>query len=382
MKTLRLLLPLAVFLIIVAFLWVGLYRDPREVPSPLVDKPAPAFTLAQLHEPGKKLSTDDMKGQVWLLNVWASWCVSCRVEHPLLVELARANVVPVIGLNYKDRNELGKQWLAQNGDPYKLSVVDADGRVGIDWGVYGVPETFVIDKNGIDPLQADRSAHDRGARAEDPAARPATAKSMKRILLTTLLSAALVLPAAAFAQSSDPALDARLKKLEEELRCLVCQNQSLADSSAPLAEDLRREVRGLAQQGKNDEQIKDYLVARYGDFVLYNPPVKATTWLLWFGPFVLLLGGGAIWALVLEASRPRGLRRRRRRPPPMPRPSRPASRRRASCSTIRARDAVARGVRHSLPDSLDSPVARASSTGRGHAFVARSGSTTACRSTR
>jgi len=149
MKTLRLLLPLAVFLIIVAFLWVGLYRDPREVPSPLVDKPAPAFTLAQLHEPGKKLSTDDMKGQVWLLNVWASWCVSCRVEHPLLVELARANVVPVIGLNYKDRNELGKQWLAQNGDPYKISVVDADGRVGIDWGVYGVPETFVIDKNGM-----------------------------------------------------------------------------------------------------------------------------------------------------------------------------------------------------------------------------------------
>ena len=123
---------------------------------------------------------------------------------------------------------------------------------------------------------------------------------MKRILLATLLSAALVLPAAAFAQSADPALDARLKKLEEELRCLVCQNQSLADSSAPLAEDLRREVRGLAQQGKNDEQIKEYLVARYGDFVLYNPPVKGTTWLLWFGPFALLLGGGAIWALVLK----------------------------------------------------------------------------------
>jgi len=122
---------------------------------------------------------------------------------------------------------------------------------------------------------------------------------MKRILLTSLLSAALVLPAAAFAQS-DPALDARLKKLEEELRCLVCQNQSLADSSAPLAEDLRREVRGLAVQGKNDEQIKEYLVARYGDFVLYNPPVKGITWLLWFGPFVLLAGGGVIWWMVLR----------------------------------------------------------------------------------
>ena len=149
MKSLRLLIPLAVFVVLVVFLWVGLSLNPREVPSPLIGKPAPAFTLPQLHEPGAKLSTADMKGQVWLLNVWASWCVSCRVEHPLLVELAKANVVPLIGLNYKDRNELGKAWLAQNGDPYKLSIVDADGRVGIDWGVYGVPETFVIDKEGV-----------------------------------------------------------------------------------------------------------------------------------------------------------------------------------------------------------------------------------------
>ena len=149
MKSLRLLLPLAVFIVIVAFLWAGLSRDPREVPSPLVGQPAPAFQLAQLHAPEKRLSAADMKGQVWLLNVWASWCVSCRIEHPLLVELAKANVVPVIGLNYKDKTDEGKAWLAQNGDPYRLSVVDGDGRVGIDWGVYGVPETFVIDKRGI-----------------------------------------------------------------------------------------------------------------------------------------------------------------------------------------------------------------------------------------
>ena len=149
MKKLRLLLPLAVFIVLMVFLYVGLFRDPREVPSPLVGQPAPTFTLAQLQAPDKQLSTADMKGQVWLLNVWASWCVSCRVEHPLLVELSKANIVPVIGLNYKDRNELGKQWLEQNGDPYRLSVVDADGRVGIDFGVYGVPETFVIDKSGM-----------------------------------------------------------------------------------------------------------------------------------------------------------------------------------------------------------------------------------------
>jgi len=149
MKSLRLLIPLAVFGVIAAFLFVGLSRDPREIPSPLVDKPAPAFTLKQLHAPDQKLSTADMKGQVWLLNVWASWCVSCRVEHPLLVQLAQANVVPVIGLNYKDKVPDGIAWLKQYGDPYKLSVVDADGRVGIDWGVYGVPETFVVDKNGM-----------------------------------------------------------------------------------------------------------------------------------------------------------------------------------------------------------------------------------------
>src|SRR4029450_5319803 len=144
-----LLLPLAVFIVIVAFLWAGLSRDPREVPSPLVGQPAPAFQLAQLHAPDKRLSTADMKGQVWLLNVWASWCVSCRVGDPLLVELAKANVVPVIGLNYKDKNDAGIAWLNQHGDPYRLSVVDADGRVGIDWGGQGFPETFVVDKNGV-----------------------------------------------------------------------------------------------------------------------------------------------------------------------------------------------------------------------------------------
>jgi len=149
MKALRWSLPLAIFLVIVAFLFVGLFRDPREVPSPLIGKPAPAFTLAQLHKPNERLSTADMRGQVWLLNVWASWCVSCRVEHPLLIDLAKANVVPVIGLAYKDKPSDGVAWLKTNGDPYRLSVVDLDGRVGIDFGVYGVPETFVIDKAGV-----------------------------------------------------------------------------------------------------------------------------------------------------------------------------------------------------------------------------------------
>jgi cytochrome c biogenesis protein CcmG/thiol:disulfide interchange protein DsbE len=144
----KLLIPLGVFLVLCAFLLVGLWRNPREVPSPLIGQPAPSFVLAQLHEPSKTLGPADLKGQVWLLNVWASWCVSCREEHPLLVELGRAKLVPIVGLNYKDESTAGKRWLAQYGDPYNVSVVDRDGRVGIDWGVYGVPETFVVDKTG------------------------------------------------------------------------------------------------------------------------------------------------------------------------------------------------------------------------------------------
>jgi cytochrome c biogenesis protein CcmG/thiol:disulfide interchange protein DsbE len=144
----KFLIPLGLFVVLLGFLFVGLGLNPREVPSPLIDKPAPTFALATLGEPGRNLGSADMKGQVWLLNVWASWCVSCREEHPLLVELGKAKLVPIIGLNYKDEPSAGKRWLAQMGNPYDTSVMDRDGRVGIDYGVYGVPETFVIDKQG------------------------------------------------------------------------------------------------------------------------------------------------------------------------------------------------------------------------------------------
>ena len=144
----RFLVPLAIFIVLVAFLAVGLGLNPREVPSALINKSAPAFELPQLHQPDKIFSQQDMKGKVWLLNVWASWCVSCREEHPVLMDLAKSNVVPIYGLNYKDPREDALAWLKQFGDPYALSIADRDGRVGIDYGVYGVPETFVIDKEG------------------------------------------------------------------------------------------------------------------------------------------------------------------------------------------------------------------------------------------
>ena len=148
-RTWRYVLPLAIFSGLVWFLWKGLSLNPKDIPSALLNKPVPQFTLPQLHDGSKKLSAADMKGKVWLLNVWGSWCVSCRYEHPLLNALAKQGVVPIIGLNWKDRPEDAKAWLARFGDPYQLSAVDADGRVAIDLGVYGAPETFVIDKAGM-----------------------------------------------------------------------------------------------------------------------------------------------------------------------------------------------------------------------------------------
>jgi cytochrome c biogenesis protein CcmG, thiol:disulfide interchange protein DsbE len=145
----KFLLPLVLFLVLVVFLAIGLSRDPREIPSPLVDKAAPAFALPQLSDPRQSFKSEEMRGRVWLLNVWASWCVACRDEHPVLLNLARTRVVPIYGLNYKDERRDALAWLDEFGDPYTLSLADMDGRVGIDYGVYGVPETFVIDRNGV-----------------------------------------------------------------------------------------------------------------------------------------------------------------------------------------------------------------------------------------
>ena len=145
----RFILPLVVFGILLLFLGVGLRLNPHEIPSPFIGKPAPAFNLPQLSDPEKTISPKDMLGQVWLLNVWASWCVSCREEHPYLLEFSKQHVVPIIGLNYKDTRQEGIGLLMKSGNPYQVSGFDANGQVGIDYGVYGVPETFVIDKSGI-----------------------------------------------------------------------------------------------------------------------------------------------------------------------------------------------------------------------------------------
>ncbi len=157
----RYLLPLVGFIILVGFLAAGLTLDPKLIPSPLINKPAPVFSVPTLFNPGQSIGTEQLKGQTWLLNVWASWCVACRQEHPLLNELAGQIILPIIGLNYKDERTDAKNWLAELGNPYTIIAHDLKGDVGIDFGVYGVPESFLIDRNGrirykqIGPFSAD-----------------------------------------------------------------------------------------------------------------------------------------------------------------------------------------------------------------------------------
>ena len=145
---LRFLLPLAVFVLLAGFLMKGLWLDPHQVPSPLIDKPAPAFALPAVDGTGKGLASEDLKGEVKLLNVFASWCPGCRLEHPTLLHLSAAGKVPLYGLNWKDKPGDGARWLKANKSPYITVGDDRSGRIGIDLGVTGVPETFVIDRTG------------------------------------------------------------------------------------------------------------------------------------------------------------------------------------------------------------------------------------------
>lgn len=145
----RYLAPIAVFATLIPVFLIGLNRDPSELPSPFLNQPAPAFELTTLSDPEKTISNADYRGQTVLINVWATWCVGCRQEHGWLMELSARNEIPIYGLNWRDRREDALAWIAQLGNPYVASGFDGDGRVGIDWGVYGAPETFLVDANGV-----------------------------------------------------------------------------------------------------------------------------------------------------------------------------------------------------------------------------------------
>lgn len=142
-------LPLVFFIVLVGFFAKGLFLDPREVPSPFIGRTAPGFTLPLVGNASANFSPADMKGQVWMLNVWAPWCVSCRQEHGFLMQLAQSKVIPIVGLNWKDKDREAEALLARTGSPYVAVPEDLDGRVGIDYGVTGTPETYIIDQEGI-----------------------------------------------------------------------------------------------------------------------------------------------------------------------------------------------------------------------------------------
>ncbi|MEE9446785.1 MAG: DsbE family thiol:disulfide interchange protein [Arenicellales bacterium] len=144
----KFLLPLLGFIVLVGFLAAGLKLDPKIIPSPLINKAAPIFSVPTLFAENETISTEKMLGKVWLMNVWASWCAACRVEHPLINALAEQNLIEIVGLNYKDERDKAKQWLKVFGNPYTTIAYDFPGDVGIDYGVYGVPESFLIDKHG------------------------------------------------------------------------------------------------------------------------------------------------------------------------------------------------------------------------------------------
>ena len=144
-----LLIPLVLFIGLIAFLLIGLHRDPHEVPSPLINKSAPDFQLQQLNEPAKTISAKEMRGKVWLLNFWGTWCVACREEHPILVKYSKTNAIPIYGVDYKDDRAAAMQMLAEEGNPYIMTLSDPEGRTSIDYGVYGAPESYLIDKQGV-----------------------------------------------------------------------------------------------------------------------------------------------------------------------------------------------------------------------------------------
>ena len=283
----KFLIPLVVFIILVGFLAVGLQLKPSEVPSPLIGKPAPAFTLPTLADPKKTFSPSDFKGKVWLFNVWASWCVACKEEHPVLMHLAKQNRVAIVGLDYKDQRDAALTFLQRGGDPYLLSVVDQ--------------------------IQTHWPRNTKSSRRKNSAAGGRIEQAMRQhglpLILAFLCSVgfAQTNPKEAAPLAQDPIVEKRLNEISEEMRCLVCQNESLAGSRSELALDLRREIRTLIKEGKSNQEIRDFMVSRYGDFVLYRPPVKSTTLLLWIGPFVLMVGG--FFALMVALKR-----RRKNRP--------------------------------------------------------------------
>ena len=297
-------IPLIAFVMLTGFLIYRLYLveegfTPDLIPSVLIDRAAPAFDLPPLLPGMAGLKAGDFKGKVTLVNFFASWCAPCRVEHPMLPMIAKAGIT-LVGIDYKDRSEDAKAWLAELGDPYRTVAVDAQGRTGIEFGVYGVPETYLIDKQGIIRFKQTGPSDARDHRKSTDSHGEGIGEMKIRARWTSIWTG-LILVAALWVGAgsawaigpnemlSNPVLESRARAISRELRCLVCQNESIDNSEADLAHDLRVLVRQRIVAGDRDEQVKQYIVARYGTYVLLKPPLIAETYLLWFGPLLLLL---------------------------------------------------------------------------------------------
>jgi cytochrome c biogenesis protein CcmG/thiol:disulfide interchange protein DsbE len=299
-------IPAGAFVILVVFLGIGLTRDPSLIPTEMIDRDMPAFELTTLRDQNQSVSDHDLIGEPALVNVFGSWCVACLQEHPTLMQLKQDDTVRIVGVNWRDTREDAIRWLQRHGDPYDTIIFDGESDLAIEIGVTGAPETFIIDRTGrirykqIGPItpavwrETIRPVLDALALEEVSAPRPISddvqapvAAGQSQVVLT------------------DPeAIAARTETVSKTLRCVVCQNQSIYDSNAPLAQDMRRLVRKRVVAGDSDDEVRAYLRYRYGDYVLMSPPLQLNTILLWGAPLLLVLVGG-VWFFA---------RRRRREP--------------------------------------------------------------------
>lgn len=289
-------LPAGAFVILVVFLGIGLSRDPSLIPTEMINRDMPAFELTELYDADERVTDADLIGEPALVNVFGSWCVACLQEHPTLMQLNQDDTVRIVGVNWRDEREDAINWLERHGDPYDTIIFDGESDLAIEMGVTGAPETFIIDRTGrirfkqIGPITSDvwrdtiRPVLDALALEELTTPAPVRvepeapeASDTENIVLTDL-----------------DLIAARTEAVSKTLRCVVCQNQSIYDSNAPLAQDMRKLVRKRVVAGDSDEAVRDYLRYRYGDYVLMSPPLQLNTILLWLAPLLLILVGG-VW---------------------------------------------------------------------------------------
>ena len=299
------LVPVGVFVVLTVFLAIGLTRDPSIIPTEMIDRDMPAFELPELRDENTTVSQTDLVGEATLVNVFGSWCVACLQEHPTLMQLSRDDTVRIVGVNWRDDRTDALNWLTKHGDPYDTIIFDKESDLAIEIGVTGAPETFVLDRAGrirykqIGPITPDvwldtiRPILDAIA-AEAPSG-PRPAAPVEGATSSAIAEEAVL---------TDPELIAvRTEAVSKTLRCVVCQNQSIYDSNAPLAQDMRRLVRKRVIAGDSDDEARAYLRNSYGDYVLMSPPLQMNTVFLWGGP-LLIFGFGAVWLVLRLRTQP------------------------------------------------------------------------------